>query len=94
MNGFPGRPNEASSAASKDASHRLLVWVAYGQYGFMPALALAGALFLSFRDAHTGAAGVPGRATAVAFAVLFAMIGGYSLWRLYRHFVRQRSSGA
>jgi len=74
---------------SPAAGARFVVWMGYGQYISMGSLALAGLILMTFRAATTSA-GRPGQATAVAFALLFAMIFGYSMWRLRRHFIRNR----
>ncbi len=76
---------------SREAGHRFLVWVGYGQYISMGTLALAGLTLMAFRAANTSADG-PGRSTAAGFALLFAMIFGYSMWRLRRHYIRNRRS--
>jgi hypothetical protein len=77
-------------AKSREAGNRFLVWVGYGQYISMGTLALAGLILMAFRAAQSE--GGPGRSTAVGFALLFAMIFGYSMWRLRRHHTRNRRS--
>jgi hypothetical protein len=90
-------PEDESAAAgeiespvkSREAGGRFILWVGYGQYISMGSLALAGLILMTFRAATTSAGGA-GQSTAVGFALLFAMIFGYSMWRLRRHFIRNR----
>jgi amino acid transporter len=77
-----------AQAGASTANHRFLVWVGYGQYGFMGTLAIAGMIFMLLRAMHPGAVAGAGRSTALGFATLFATICGYCVWRLRLHFRR------
>jgi len=69
---------------------RLLQWIGYGQYGFMAALAVLGILFSLTRGMPGSAQLSEARWQAVGFAVAFAVLLAYSLWRLFKHFLRYR----
>ena len=74
----------------RSTQDRLIALVGYGQYIFMAVLAMAGMIGMVIRASSTAGPGAPRHGLALGFAALFAVVGGYSLWRLRRLVLHQR----